>query len=93
MLEQAENVSLFVHYMYCLALYKMPLCKNDAIDALISGIAVSCKIELEAGFRKCCALFETLRESASEKQIAQYKNILKGALRNEKNYAYISCHV
>ncbi|MFC9706598.1 DNA-binding protein [Paenibacillus sp. NPDC056933] len=93
MLEEAENVSLFVHYMYCLALYKMPLCKSDAIDALIRGIAVSCKIELEAGFRKSCALFETLRESASEKQVAQYKNILKGAISNEKNYAYISCHV
>lgn len=93
LLEEAENVSLFVHYMYCLALYKMPLCKNDALDALISGIAVSCKIDLEAGFRKSCALFESMRESATEKQITQYKNILKGVLKNEKNYAYISCHV
>ncbi|RPK19995.1 DNA-binding protein [Paenibacillus xylanexedens] len=93
LLEEAENVSLFVHYMYCLALYRMPLCKSDAIDALIRGIAVSCKIELEAGFRKCCALFESLRDSATENQVVQYKNILKGVISNEKNYAYISCHV
>ncbi|MCP1131835.1 DNA-binding protein [Paenibacillus polysaccharolyticus] len=93
MLEESENVSLFVHYMYCLALYKMPICKSDAINALISGIAVSCKINLEAGFRKSCALFESMRESATEKQITQYKNILKGVLSNEKNYAYIRCHV
>lgn len=79
--------------MYCLALYKMPLCKNDVIGVLIRGIAVSCEIVFEAGFRKSCALFETLRESATEKQVAQYKNILKGAISNEKNYAYISCHV
>ncbi|KAA8753404.1 MULTISPECIES: DNA-binding protein [Paenibacillus] len=70
MLEEAENVSLFVHYMYCLALYKMPLNKSDAIDALIRGISVSCKIDLEAGFRKSCALFETLRESG--KPIQKY---------------------
>ncbi|MDM5279334.1 DNA-binding protein [Paenibacillus silvae] len=93
MYEQAENVSLFVHYMYCLALYKMPLSKNDAIDALIRGIAVSSKIDLEAGFRKSCALFESMRESATEKQITQYQNILKGVLKREKNYAYISCNV
>ncbi|WP_347396975.1 hypothetical protein [Paenibacillus amylolyticus] len=93
MLEEAENVSLFVHYMYCLALYKLPLNKSDVIDALIRGIAVSCKIDLEAGFRKSCALFETLRESATENQVNQFKNILKGAISNEKNYAYISCHV
>lgn len=93
MLEEAENVSLFVHYMYCLALYKMPLCKNDAIDALIRGIAVSSKIDLEAGFRKSCALFESMRESATEKQITQYQNTLKGVLKREKNYAYISCNV
>lgn len=55
--------------------------------------AVSCKIDLEAGFRKSCALFESMRESATEKQVDQYKNILKGVLSNEKNYAYINCHV
>lgn len=93
MLEEAENVGLYVHYMYCLALYKISLCKNDAIDALINGIAVSCRINLESGFRKCRVLFESLRSEASEKQITQYKNILRGALSNEKNYAYISCHV
>lgn len=89
MLEESENVSLFVHYMYCLALYKIPVNKGDALDALIKGIASSCKIDIEVGFRKCCALFESLRESATDAQIKQFKNILKGVIKNEKNYAYI----
>lgn len=75
--EDAENVSYYYSYCYHLALYYRNCGRlQDAVGITVRAMQLADQSGNDRNFKKCTALFESLRESATAEQISQYRQML-----------------
>jgi hypothetical protein len=75
--EDAENVSYYYSYCYRLALYYRKCGRlQDAVGLTVQAMQLADQSGNDGQFKKCTALLESLRESATAEQISQYRQML-----------------
>ncbi|MBU9705997.1 DNA-binding protein [Paenibacillus sp. AK121] len=75
--EDAENVSYYYSYCYHLALYYRKYDRlQDAVGLTLQAMQLADQSGNDRNFKRCTALFESLRESATAEQISQYRQML-----------------
>jgi hypothetical protein len=79
--EAVENVSYHYSYCYHLALYYRKYDRlQDAVGLTLQAMQLAHQSGNDRNFKKCIALFESLRESATVEQISEYRQILMQCL-------------
>ncbi|ASR49795.1 DNA-binding protein [Paenibacillus kribbensis] len=79
--EDAENVSYYYSYCYHLALYYRNCGRlQDAVGITVRAMQLADQSGNDRNFKKCTALFESLRESATAEQIREYRQMLMQCL-------------
>lgn len=79
--EDAENISYYYSYCYHLALYYQKYDRlQDAVGLSLQAMQLADQSGNDRNFKKCTALFESLRESATAEQISQYRQMLMQCL-------------
>ncbi|MEK5507105.1 DNA-binding protein [Paenibacillus sp. FSL P4-0113] len=79
--EDAENVSYYYSYCYNLALYYRKYDRlQDAVGLTLQAMHLANQSGNDGHFKRCTALFESLREFATAKQIGEYRQILMQCL-------------
>ncbi|QYK64861.1 DNA-binding protein [Paenibacillus sp. S25] len=79
--EDAENVSYYYSYCYHLALYYRKCGRlQDAVGLTLRAMQLADQSGNDGQFKKCTALFESLRESSTAEQISEYRQILMQSL-------------
>ncbi|WP_311080837.1 DNA-binding protein [Paenibacillus polymyxa] len=75
--EDAENISYYYSYCYHLALYYRKYDRlQDAVGLTLQAMQLADQSGNDRNFKKCTALFESLRESATAEQIREYRQML-----------------
>ncbi|WP_144415290.1 DNA-binding protein [Paenibacillus durus] len=79
--EDAGNVSHYYSYCYHLALYhKQAGGQDKALKYVMQALMLAHQSGNDRNFKKCMALFESLREGATEERIRQFEERLRGCL-------------
>ncbi|MXO76415.1 DNA-binding protein [Paenibacillus sp. OT2-17] len=79
--EDAENISYYYSYCYHLALYYRKCGRlQDAVGLTVQAMQLADQSGNDRNFKKCTALFESLRESATAEQIREYRQMLMQSL-------------
>ncbi|MDQ0492333.1 DNA-binding protein [Paenibacillus brasilensis] len=79
--KDAENISYYYSYCYHLALYYRKYGRlQDAVGLTLQAMQLTDQSGNDCNFKKCTALFESLRESATVEQISQYREMLMQCL-------------
>lgn len=82
--ETKENIRYYVDYIYLLAIYHYKQGNmSNAINISLEILILSGKIKDDSGFKKSAALYEILRDHASQSQQQVHKNIMKTILERE----------
>ncbi|AIQ15139.1 DNA-binding protein [Paenibacillus durus] len=80
--EDVGNVSHYYNYCYNLTLYHKRFGQmTDALEYVMHSLGLAHQSGNDRNFKGCMALFESLRDGATEEQIQQYKEHLKGCLK------------
>lgn len=75
--ETERNIRYFIDYTYLLSKYYSSNGNSEnALNVILQALVSSVTLKDDIGFRKSVALFESLREYATDKQKEQYKNIM-----------------
>lgn len=79
--EDAKSISYYYSYCYHLALYYRNCGRlQDAVGITVRAMQLADQSGNDRNFKKCTALFESLRESATAEQISQYRQMLMQSL-------------
>ncbi len=79
--EDAENISYYYSYCYHLALYYRKYGRlQEAVGLTVQAIHIADQSGNDRNFKKCTALFESLREWATAEQISGYRKMLMQCL-------------
>lgn len=79
--EDAENISYYYSYCYHLALYYRKYGRlQDAVGLTVRAMQLADQSGNDRNFKKCTALFESIRESATAEQISEYRQIVMQCL-------------
>ncbi|UNL94240.1 DNA-binding protein [Paenibacillus polymyxa] len=75
--EDTENISYYYNYCYHLALYHRKCSRlQDAVGLTVRAMQLADQSGNDRNFKKCTALFESLRGSATAEQISEYQQML-----------------
>ncbi|MRN54014.1 DNA-binding protein [Paenibacillus monticola] len=78
---EEANPSYYYNYCYYLAVYhKRAGRHSEALECILQCIILAHKSHNDGDFRNCMALFESLRDRATEEQIRQYQEVLTAVL-------------
>ncbi|MNO56487.1 hypothetical protein D3C76_470030 [compost metagenome] len=79
--EDAGNISHYYSYCYHLALYHKQAGRlPEALDWTIQSLRLAHQSGHDGNFKRCLALFESLREGVTEEQAGRYHEVLKECL-------------
>ncbi|EHS54846.1 hypothetical protein [Paenibacillus sp. Aloe-11] len=79
--EDIENVSYYYSYCYHLALYYRKYDRlQEAVGLTVEAMNLADRSGNDGHFKRCTALFESLREWATVEQIGEYRQILMQCL-------------
>ncbi|ULO07695.1 DNA-binding protein [Paenibacillus sp. 19GGS1-52] len=75
------NISYYYNYCYYLAVYHKRAGRHaEALECILQCIILAHKSHNNGDFRNCMALFQSLRDRATEVQIRQYQEVLTASL-------------
>ncbi|WP_179031100.1 DNA-binding protein [Paenibacillus kribbensis] len=79
--EDVENVSYYYSYCYHLAMYYRKYDRlQDAVGLTLQAMQLADQSGNDGQFKRCTALFESLREFATAEQIGEYREMLMQCL-------------
>lgn len=79
--EEVGNISHYYYYCYHLAVYhKRAERQGKSLEYVLQAMQLAHLSGNDSHFKRCMALFESLREGATEEQTQQYHELLKESL-------------